>query len=109
MQLINFIRDISEDIELGRTYIPKEDLNLFQLSTIVPKTNQDKKNFIKLVQYEIANYYKIQEKAEKGHIYLPKRYRVPIATATDMYKWTAKQIQKNPFVILEKKSNLQNR
>ncbi|MFY9638957.1 MAG: phytoene/squalene synthase family protein, partial [Methanobacterium sp.] len=34
MQFINFIRDISEDIELGRVYFPQDDLEKFGLENL---------------------------------------------------------------------------
>ena len=30
---------------------------------------------------------------------IPLRYLVPIKTASDMYKWTAARIEKNPFIV----------
>lgn len=103
MQLINFIRDIQEDITLGRQYIPTEDMRKFGLSSLSPKTEQEFTAFKKLVSFEIEKYLIIQKEAEKGYRYIPKRYLVPIQTAAAMYNWTAQQIQKNPLLVFQKK------
>lgn len=103
MQLINFIRDIKEDYQLGRVYIPQDDMQLFNVDTIIPHTSTQKSNFIRLVQFEIERYFQIQNAAEKGYHYIPKRYLIPIKTAAKMYYWTAKKIYENPLVVLEQK------
>ncbi len=103
MQLINFIRDIREDIELGRTYIPQEDLKRFSLKSVQPKTQIEQTHFKKMIRFEIERYFAIQKEADYGYHYIPPRYRIPIMTAADMYNWTAREIEKNPLVIFRKK------
>lgn len=100
MQLINFVRDISEDLELGRVYLPQEDLKRFGLTTSM---SNDKKALSDLIRLEINRYFDVLAEAKKGLSYIPYRYRVPIKTASDMYQWTANQIYKNPLVVFEKK------
>lgn len=109
MQLINFIRDIKEDIDLNRQYIPTEDLQKFKLNNLSyskdDKVNdQNKKESLKeLIRFELNRFYKIQKQAEQGYKYIPYKYKIAIATAADMYKYTAKIIEKNPLIIFEKK------
>ncbi|MFW5703314.1 MAG: phytoene/squalene synthase family protein [Patescibacteria group bacterium] len=103
MQLINFIRDIQEDIDLGRQYIPQEDLEQFNLSNQHPTSSEEQEQFCKLVHFEIERYYKLQEQAEEGYQYIPRKYRIPIKTAADMYNWTARQIWKDPMIVFQKK------
>lgn len=103
MQLINFIRDIREDIDLGRTYIPSADLKKFKVSTLSPTTDKEIESFSKLVRYEIDRYFTIQEEASKGYSYIPYRYRIPIMTAASIYNWTARVIYKNPMIVFSQK------
>lgn len=91
MQFINFIRDVQEDAELGRTYLPDLDLK------------NGKKNWSEIVRKSIQTYQKIQLEAEKGYTYIPYRYLVPIKTAAQMYTWTAQQILQNPEIVWSKK------
>lgn len=101
MQLINFIRDIHEDELLGRTYIPKDDCKQFGVN--YPLTQSNRPNFEKLVRFEISRYREIQTKAQAGYSYLPRRVRFVIKTASDMYMWTADQIDANPKVVFKRK------
>jgi phytoene synthase len=48
-------------------------------------------------------YCKWQYIAESGYDFIPKRYLIPVKTASEMYNWTADQINKNPFLIYKKK------
>jgi phytoene synthase len=104
MQYINFIRDIAEDIDLGRIYFPQEDLEEFKLENLDQKITQTKpENFKAFVRKQLQTYQSWQIEAEKGFSYIPYRYLIPIKTASDMYKWTAAQIEKDPFIVYKKK------
>ena len=104
MQFINFIRDIDEDIMLGRTYFPQVDLENFNLSSLEYKyTRKHPLEFKGFIKAQIDRYLTWQEKAENGFRFIPMRYLIPIKTASDMYKWTANQIREKPFVIYHKK------
>ena len=104
MQYINFIRDIAEDIELGRTYFPQNDLEEFNLPSLEENdTSVNPDGFRRFIRKQLMIYKSWQEKAEKGFSYIPYRYLIPIKTASDMYNWTARQIEKDPFIVYQKK------
>ena len=103
MQLINFIRDVDEDTQLGRSYIPLEDLKKFGLQSLTIKTGKDRKAFSQLIRFEIRRYREIQKEAEKGYRFMPVTLLIPVKTAADIYNWTAQEIEKNPLVVFEKK------
>lgn len=91
MQYINFIRDIKEDMVLGRTYIPLD----IRRATGVDVLRADRHN-TRLLRQELGRYHQWQKEARTYYKYIPRRYRVAIMTAADMYEWTAFQIQKDP-------------
>lgn len=104
MQYINFIRDIDEDIKLGRVYFPKDELKKTGLKNLKYKyILKNKLKYKKFILKQLSRYRKWQKIAEKGYSYIPKRYLIPLKTASDMYKWTADQIAKDPFVVYRKK------
>jgi phytoene synthase len=101
MQYINFIRDIQEDNELGRIYLP---LNGSPLENLEKTETENKFSiFQNFIRDEIKRYEDWQEKAGQGYRYIPKRYLIPIKTASDLYNWTARQIQKDPAVVYQRK------
>lgn len=104
MQYINFIRDIAEDLELGRTYFPQKDLEEFNLTSLEGEDAAvNPEGFQEFIQKQLETYKIWQETAEKGFKYIPYRYLIPIKTASDMYNWTARQIEKDPFVVYQRK------
>lgn len=104
LQFINFIRDIQEDNDLGRSYFPAADLKQFSLSDLTRKTAlRQTDDFTKFIHFQLDRYEKWQGQARLGYKYIPRRLRVPLETASDSYKWTAQEIRKNPLIVYDKK------
>lgn len=104
MQYINFIRDIDEDIDLGRTYFPQDDMEEFGLESLEEKhTIKKPENFKGFIRKQLDTYKIWQKEAEKGFIYIPYRNLISIKTASDMYNWTARRIEKDPFIVYKMK------
>lgn len=104
MQWINFIRDIAEDIELGRCYFPSAALKEHGLKNLTEaEARKQPKAFRAFVGEQLAHYESWQAEANKGFEYIPRRSRVAVRTAVDMYNWTAEQIKKDPFIVYRKK------
>ncbi len=101
MQYINFIRDIEEDLALGRTYLPLGNSALERLDFDFVFERKDA--FIEFIRVNIDLYRQWQMEAERGFRYIPKRYLIPIKTASDMYKWTADRIYDDPLIVFKKK------
>jgi len=101
MQFINFIRDIDEDNGLGRVYLPIGETHLPDL---LPRTaRRDPDEFVRFLHSQLDRYRKWQDSAERGYRFIPHRYLIPIKTAADMYNWTATRLERDPFVVFERK------
>lgn len=104
MQFVNFIRDIDEDLWLGRNYFPRVDFEEFNLESLEPEeARANPKGFTGFVRKQLDVFNQWQAQAVKGFSFIPKRYLIPIKTASEMYKWTGKVIYKDPFVVYERK------
>lgn len=101
MQLINFVRDVAEDIELGRHYLPMGETRLSSLN--YETVAQDPEEFKVFMRRQVDRYLQWQKAAEAGFHFLPKKLRIAIETASEMYKWTAQVIAKDPMVVYRKK------
>jgi len=104
MQYINFIRDIAEDIKLNRIYFPKTDLDRYGIE----KLDYDyivnyQEKFKEFIRKQLNYYCEWQSLVEEGYKYIPKRYSIPVITASEMYNWTAEQIYKDPLIVYVKK------
>ncbi|RQD88581.1 phytoene/squalene synthase family protein [Methanosalsum natronophilum] len=104
MQYLNFIRDIDEDLDLGRNYFPESELIKYGLSSLeYGEIKENKENYRSFVRAQIDIYREWQLKAEEGFVFIPCRYLIPIKTASEMYLWTSDQIYKDPLVVYERK------
>jgi phytoene synthase len=104
MQYINFIRDISEDIELGRQYLPKKELEKYGLPELSYRAAiKYPAAYREFIDAQLNYYNKWQSEANKGLKYIPLLQRVPLRTAIDMYNWTAQKIAEDPTIVFRKK------
>jgi len=100
MQFINFLRDVAEDQALGRRYLPLDGL----LPDLTPETAQaDPEAFRRFLRSWTRVYRQWQEGGQDGYRYLPWRYRLAVKTASDLYNWTARQIEKDPMEVWKRK------
>ena len=109
MQFINFIRDVAEDAEMGRRYLPleREGRRLLDVADDwLPTREWARANPEKWTAYfrgHLERYGEWQAEAEAGYGFIPRRARVAVRTAGDMYNWTARRIAADPFVVFERK------
>ena len=101
MQYINFLRDIAEDCTLGRRYLPLADSGLTELSPESAQADPDR--FATFFRSQAKLYRDWQEEATAGYGWIPRRYLIAIKTASDLYNWTARVLQKNPQLVWRRK------
>jgi len=100
MQLINFLRDIREDVDdLGRIYIPQEDMDRYSVleEDIIKHVYSD--NFKRLMKFEIDRCRALYKKAWPAIEKLPWRIKFPIRIATRNYEGVLKEIEKADYDI----------
>lgn len=104
MQLANFLRDVREDIdELGRVYLPQEDLAKFDVTNEDIISHKHTDNFKKLMAFEIARCRDLYKHAWIGIEKLPFKVKFPIRIATRNYEEVLKEIEKADYNIWEKR------
>ncbi|MEY3615174.1 MAG: phytoene synthase [Actinomycetota bacterium] len=81
-QLTNFLRDVNEDLDRGRVYIPQEDVRRFGVDlssrTCTPA-------FVELMKFEIARCRSLYASADLGIAMLPDRSARCIRAARTLY------------------------
>ena len=101
MQYINFIRDLDEDAHLGRRYLPITGSGLPGLDSAAALQHRDR--FKTFVRGQVEIYRMWQREAEHGYRFIPRRFLIPIKTASDMYGWTADRIEADPLIVFQRK------
>jgi 15-cis-phytoene synthase len=93
MQLSNFLRDIAEDWERGRVYLPLEDLKRFGYSEEDLATGVVNEEFVELMRYEIDRARMLYLVADGGMGYIPRGRRYPVLVARHLYAAILEQIE----------------
>lgn len=84
-QLANFIRDIGEDLDRGRIYMPIEDLEKFNVSREDLYARVLTPNIINLIKFEIERVRTLQREANPGIALLEAASRPCIKAASELY------------------------
>lgn len=81
-QLTNFLRDFAEDRDLGRTYVPLEDLDRFGVDRTQDRVTDE---WRALMSFEIARVRELYRSADEGLAYLPPASARCVQTARHLY------------------------
>ena len=93
-QLTNFLRDVGEDLDRGRVYVPQEDLRRFGAD---PHTRRVTEEWRALMRFEIERNRRLYREADTGLAALPPRSRRCVATARVLYARILERIEANDY------------
>lgn len=104
MQLTNILRDVGEDAQRGRIYLPLEDLAAFDYTEkdLLSGVNDDRWKAAMDFQIQRARaYYK---QAEKGIRYLIRDSHLPVWTSLMLYQGILNAIERNDYDVFNKRA-----
>jgi phytoene synthase len=93
-QLTNFLRDVGEDLDRGRVYLPQEDLRRFGVEISTRAVTQ---NWRDLMAFEIARNRELYRQSDTGVDYLPPESARCVRTARVLYSRILDRIEKADF------------
>lgn len=97
MQLTNILRDVKEDAERGRIYLPQEDLRAFRVSEDQILAGRFDANFAGLMKFEIARAREFYQKGERGIALLERDSRFTVLLASRIYAKILDEIEKQNY------------
>jgi phytoene synthase len=103
-QLANFIRDVGEDLERGRIYLPIEELASFGVSSEMLHERVLTSQIRKALEFQIARVRKLQEEATPGIALLAPESRACIEAASELYCGIVDEVEKIDFEIFDKRA-----
>jgi 15-cis-phytoene synthase len=105
MQLTNILRDIKEDAERGRIYLPKEDLERFGLDESEILDGKMSDRFRQMMIFQVERARGFYSKGEQGIPMLDADSRFTVLLASRVYGRILKQIERLDYnVFLERAS-----
>jgi phytoene synthase len=103
-QLANFIRDIGEDIDRGRIYMPLDELARFGVDEAMLLKREMTPEIVEAIKYQVARVKELQEIAEAGIQYLSPISRPCIRAASELYCGIVDEIIANGYDIFSKRA-----
>lgn len=88
-QWANFLRDIFEDLQNGRTYLPKDEIDL---------TNINHNDLGKLLDLQFNRYFEYRELAKPGYDYLPWYLEWSVRLSASIDDQVVRAIQSKPEI-----------
>lgn len=104
MQMTNFLRDVGEDWQRGRLYLPLEDMGRFGVSLDDIERGTVTEAFVDLMQFEIMRTRLLYAEAERGIPLLPSATRSAVAIAAELYGAILDKIEENGYDVFTKRA-----
>lgn len=102
-QLTNFLRDVGEDLDRQRVYIPQEDLRRFGAD---PHRRVVDDAWVELMRFQIARCNELYAQADAGISRLPASSARGIWAARRLYAGILDQIQGNDFNVFDSRATV---
>lgn len=106
MQLTNIIRDVREDFEMGRVYLPQDEMARFGYSEDDLKNGVRNQAFQDLMKFQSERARKYFDKGFKLLPYLSRRSRACPAVLGALYSKVLDRIEASDYDVLESRVSL---
>jgi len=97
MQLTNILRDIGEDLERERIYLPSEEMEQFGYSERDLRAHVRDENFRRLMQYQVDRARRFYRQGNAGIRMLNPNGRFAVKIASDVYRHILRRIESSEF------------
>jgi squalene synthase HpnC len=103
LQLTNILRDIPEDFERGRVYLPREDMERFGYTQEMLQRREYNPQFLNLMRFEVQRAKDYYLQARGLAKYLKGRSRGIFLAILETYEAILNKIEENGFQVLGEK------
>ena len=102
-QLTNFLRDIGEDLDRGRQYVPLSDSRVFGVDLTEREVSDD---FVRLMKFEIERCRELYRSAEIGISMLPERSARCVGAAHTLYGRILDKIEAQDYDVFRSRASV---
>jgi 15-cis-phytoene synthase len=106
LQLTNILRDIGEDWRAGRVYLPKSELETFELTYDDINKAKVTENWRAFMRFQITRNRRLYTEAKPGIDYLNRDGRFAIAAAADLYQEILCEIENNDYNVFTERASV---
>lgn len=104
MQLTNILRDIGEDLERGRIYLPEEEMARFGYSAQELRAHVRNEGFRELMRFQVERARDYYARGNAGIRMLNKSGRFAVKVASDVYREILVRVEKSDFDVFERRA-----
>jgi len=97
MQLTNILRDIKEDKNMGRIYLPQEELARFGVTEEDIMNERMTPNFRRLMQFQVERAHQYYKEADRGIPMLERKAQFAIYSASKIYQGILRKIEARDY------------
>lgn len=101
MQLTNILRDVAEDLDKNRIYLPLDELSDFDIEESDLFKKQHTPEFRRLMEFQVQRARSYYEKADIGIPLLSQDSRLPVYLARYNYSRILDRIEESNYRVLE--------
>ena len=105
-QMTNILRDIREDADMGRVYLPREDLRRFGVSAEQFRMGLENDRFRSLMKFEASRAWACYEESEPLTGLIEKKSRRSLWALREVYTRLLTRIEKSNYAVLNKRISL---
>jgi 15-cis-phytoene synthase len=102
-QLTNILRDVREDADMGRVYLPREDLRRFGVNAEQLRLGMENDRFRSLMKFEASRAWACFEESEPLSTLVDPRSRRSLWALREVYKRLLERIEKANYAVLNKR------
>lgn len=103
-QLANFIRDVSEDLDRGRIYLPMDELRSFNVTEEMLYARRLTPELKQALRFNIERVRQLQRQANPGIALLARESRACIEAASELYCGIVDEVEKIDYQIFDKRA-----
>jgi phytoene synthase len=108
LQLTNILRDVGEDWQNGRIYLPQEELAAFGLSEADIARGQVTEQWREFMRFQINRTRQLYQDAMPGISLLNRKGRFAIKASADLYQEILVKIEENDYDVFKRRAYLSN-
>ena len=109
MQLTNILRDIREDAEMDRVYLPQEELRRFGYPEVALMAGEVNDDFVRLMRFQVARARGYFDSGKRLLPLLPVRSRACPAVLGGLYSRVLDLIEQQGYDVYERRISLPTR
>ncbi len=108
LQMTNILRDVREDAEMGRVYLPQEDLRRFGILEEELLRGEPGEAWNDLIAFETQRTRRLFESGYQVLRYIPRRAGACVQTMAGIYERILEKIERDPRLPLRERAALSN-